>query len=74
MYYEFVLFTKSICYHAALMANDIKAKAFLHLRIVGNPAFQFQLGGPVAHILVFTCEPQKYLTQLEPLWGVKAFY
>ena len=45
--------TKSICYHAALMANDIKAKAISTLTNSGYTAFQISAWRPSAYILVF---------------------
>ena len=65
--------TKSICYHAALMANEIKAKAISTLTNSGYTAFQISAWRPSAHILVFTSN-KRILTQLNLLWGVKAFY
>ncbi len=65
--------TKSICYHAALVANEIKAKAISTLTNSGYTAFQISAWRPQAHILVFTSN-QRILTQLNLLWGVKAFY
>jgi pyruvate kinase len=46
--------TKSICYHAAIMANEIKAKAISTLTNSGYTAFQISAWRPSAHILVFT--------------------
>ncbi len=65
--------TKSVCYHAATMANEIKAKAISTLTNSGYTAFQISAWRPSAHILVFTSN-QRILTQLNLLWGVKAFY
>lgn len=65
--------TKSICYHAASMANEIKAKAISTLTNSGYTAFQISAWRPSAHILVFTSN-KRILTQLNLLWGVKAFY
>ena len=65
--------TKSVCYHAASMANDIKAKAISTLTNSGYTAFQISAWRPSAHILVFTSN-KRILTQLSLLWGVKAFY
>jgi pyruvate kinase len=64
--------TKSICYHAATMANDIKAKAISTLTNSGYTAFQISAWRPAAHILVFTSN-KRILTQLNLLWGVNAF-
>ncbi|AXT57224.1 pyruvate kinase [Aquimarina sp. MMG015] len=65
--------TKSICYHAAHMANDIEAKAICTLTNSGYTAFQISAWRPGAHILVFTSN-RRILSQLSLLWGVKAFY
>ncbi|MBC2838060.1 pyruvate kinase [Robiginitalea sp. SC105] len=65
--------TKSVCYHAALMANEIKAKAISTLTNSGYTAFQISAWRPAAHILVFTSN-KRILSQLNLLWGVKAFY
>lgn len=65
--------TKSICYHAATMANDIKARAICTLTNSGYTAFQISAWRPDANILVFTSN-QRILCQLSLLWGVKAFY
>lgn len=65
--------TKSICYHAATMANDIKAKAISTLTNSGYTAFQISAWRPKAHILVYTSN-KRILNQLNLLWGVNAFY
>lgn len=65
--------TKTICHHAATMANVIKAKAICTLTNSGYTAFQISAWRPSAHILVFTSN-KRILTQLNLLWGVKSFY
>jgi pyruvate kinase len=65
--------TKTICQHAAIMANVIKAKAICTLTNSGYTAFQISAWRPSAHILVFTSN-RRILTQLNLLWGVKSFY
>ncbi|MFP2995440.1 pyruvate kinase [Spongiivirga sp. MCCC 1A20706] len=65
--------TKSVCYHAAHMANEIHAKAISTLTNSGYTAFQISAWRPEAYILVFTSN-KRILTQLSLLWGVKAFY
>lgn len=65
--------TKSICHHAAMMANTIKAKAICTLTNSGYTAFQISAWRPQAHILVFTSN-RRILTQLNLLWGVKSYY
>jgi len=63
----------SICSNAANMANEIKAKAISTLTNSGYTAYQISAWRPNAHILVFSSN-KKILTQLNLLWGVKAFY
>ncbi|HEU4495603.1 MAG TPA: pyruvate kinase [Flavobacterium sp.] len=65
--------TKSICHHAALMANVIKAKAICTLTNSGYTAFQISAWRPHSHILVFTSN-QRILTQLNLLWGVNSYF
>ncbi len=65
--------TKSICYHAALMANEIDAAGISTLTNSGYTAFQISAWRPKSHILVFTSN-KRILTQLNLLWGVKAFF
>src|SRR5690606_23585582 len=60
-------------YHAALMANDINAKAITTLTNRGYTACQISAWRPSAHILVFTSN-KRILTQLSLLWGVKAYH
>ncbi|EDM44435.1 pyruvate kinase I [unidentified eubacterium SCB49] len=65
--------TKSICYHAAHMANEIDAKAICTLTNSGYTAFQISAWRPDAQILVFTSN-HRILSRLNLLWGVKAFF
>jgi len=65
--------TKSICYHAAQMANTVKAKAIVTLTNSGYTAFQISAWRPQSQILVFTSN-KRIVTQLSLLWGVNAFY
>jgi len=65
--------TKAICYHAAHMANEIKAQAICTLTNSGYTAFQISAWRPESNILVFTSN-KKIVNQLSLLWGVRAFY
>jgi len=65
--------TKSICYHAALMANDVEAKAIQTLTNSGYTAFQISAWRPSANILAYTSN-RRILSRLNLLWGVKAFF
>lgn len=65
--------TKSICYHAVHIANDVQAKAICTLTNSGYTAFQVSAWRPHSFILVFTSN-KRILTQLNLVWGVKAFF
>ena len=65
--------TKSICYHASQMADTINAKAITTLTNSGYTAFQISAWRPKSHILVFTSN-KRILTQLNLLWGVRAYF
>jgi len=65
--------TKSICYHAAHMADEIDAKAICTLTNSGYTAFQISAWRPNAHILAFTSN-KNILSRLSLLWGVKGIY
>ena len=65
--------TKSVCFHAAKMANEIEARAICTLTNSGYTAFQISAWRPDAHILVYTSN-KRILSRLNLLWGVKAFY
>jgi pyruvate kinase len=65
--------TKSICYHAALMADDTKASAISTLTNSGYTAFQISAWRPKTHVLAFSTE-RRILGKLNLLWGVRAFY
>lgn len=64
--------TKSICYHAAKMADEIDAKAISTLTNSGYTAFQISAWRPNAYILVFTSN-KRIMARLNLLWGVIAF-
>ena len=65
--------TKSICYHAANMANEINARGITTLTNSGYTAFQISAWRPKAHILVFSSN-KRIISRLNLLWGVRAFY
>ena len=64
--------TKSVCYHAATMANEIEAKAICTLTNSGYTAYQISAWRPSASILVFTSN-KRILAQLNLIWGVKGY-
>ena len=65
--------TKSVCYHAVHIANDVEAKAICTLTNSGYTAFQVSAWRPNSHILVFTSN-KRILTQLNLIWGLSAFF
>jgi len=65
--------TKSVCHHAALMANDIDARAIATLTNSGYTAFQISAWRPKSYVLAFSSE-RRILGKLNLLWGVRAFY
>lgn len=65
--------TKSICYHAAHMADEIDATAICTLTNSGYTAFQISAWRPNAHILAFTSN-KNILCRLSLLWGVNGIY
>ena len=65
--------TKSVCYHASSMANEIKAKAVCSLTNSGYTAYQISAWRPKASILVFSSN-LRVLPQLNLLWGVKGIH
>ncbi|WP_299618116.1 pyruvate kinase [uncultured Tenacibaculum sp.] len=65
--------TKSVCHHAALMADDIKASAISTLTNSGYTAFQISAWRPKSHVIAFSSE-KRILGKLNLLWGVRAYY
>ena len=67
------LITKTICRHAALTANEIKASAVCTLTHSGYTGWQISSWRPNCLVLVFTSN-KRILSQLNLLWGVKCIY
>jgi pyruvate kinase len=67
------LITKTICRHAALIANEIKASAVCTLTHSGYTGWQISSWRPNCLVLVFTSN-KRILSQLNLLWGVKCIY
>ena len=65
--------SKAICHHAALMANDIDAKAISTLTNSGYTAFQLSSNRPKAGIFIFTSN-KPLLKTINLIWGVRGFY
>ena len=67
------LITKTVCRHAALIANEIKASAVCTLTHSGYTGWQISSWRPNCLGLVFTSN-KRILSQLNLLWGVKCIY
>ena len=67
------LLTKSICFHAASIANEINASAICTLTNSGYTGWQISSWRPNSIILVFTSN-KRILSQLNLLWGVKGLF
>ena len=67
------LITNSICHHAALLADRIKASAVCTLTNSGYTGWEISSYRPRALVLVFTSNV-RILSQLNLLWGVKCIF
>jgi len=67
------LLTKTVCFHACNIANEINASAICTLTNSGYTAWQISSWRPNAMILVFTSN-KRILAQLNLLWGVKCMF
>ena len=67
------IITKTVCRHAALIANEIKAAAVCTLTYSGYTGWQISSWRPNCLVLVFTSN-KRILSQLNLLWGVKCIF
>ena len=67
------IITKTICRHAALIANEIHAAAVCTLTHSGYTGWQISSWRPNCLVIVFTSN-KRILSQLNLLWGVKSIY
>jgi pyruvate kinase len=65
--------TDSICFNACRLSQRVEAKAILAMSFSGYTAYKIASQRPKSQIYVFTSN-QEILTQLNLIWGVKAFY
>lgn len=63
----------SICYNACRLAKRVSAKAIITMTFSGYTGFKVSSQRPRATTFVFTGN-RKILTQMNLVWGVKAFY
>jgi pyruvate kinase len=65
--------TDSICFNACRLSQRVEAKAILAMSFSGYTAYKIASQRPKSQIYVFTSNKQ-ILTQLNLIWGVKAFF
>jgi len=65
--------TDSICFNACRLAHRVQAKAIITMSFSGYTAFKVSSQRPDSAIFVFTSN-RLILSQLNLLWGVKAFF
>ena len=63
----------SICFNACRLAQRVGVDAIITMSFSGYTAFKIASQRPKSQIFIFTSN-RKILTQLNLLWGVKAFY
>ncbi len=63
----------SICYNSCRLAQRVNVDAIITMSFSGYTAYKIASQRPKANIFVFTSN-RKILTQLNLVWGVKAFY
>ncbi|MDG1735271.1 MAG: pyruvate kinase [Crocinitomicaceae bacterium] len=63
----------SICYNACRLAQRVEVDAIITMSFSGYTAYKIASQRPSAFVFVFTSN-RKILTQLNLVWGVKAFY
>lgn len=63
----------SICFNACRLSQRVEAKAIITMSFSGYTAYKIASQRPNTNIFVFTSN-KNILTQLNLVWGVKAFY
>ncbi len=63
----------SICYNSCRLAQRVDVNAIITMSFSGYTAYKIASQRPKANIFVFTSN-RKILTQLNLVWGVRAFY
>jgi pyruvate kinase len=63
----------SICFNACRLAQRVEANAIITMTYSGYTAYKIASQRPESHIYVFTSN-RKILTQLNLVWGVRAFF
>lgn len=65
--------TDSVCYSACRLASRVKATALVTMSFSGYTGYRISSWRPNANVFVFTSN-KKIITQLNLVWGVRAFY
>lgn len=65
--------TDSICFSACRLSSRVKAKALITMTFTGYTGYRIASWRPKANVFVFTSN-KKILTQMNLVWGVKAFF
>lgn len=65
--------TDSICYSACRLSARVRATALVAMSFSGYTGYRISSWRPNAHVFIFTSN-KKILTQMNLVWGVKAFY
>ena len=66
-------YSDTICFGAAKLAEDIKAKAILGITISGHTAFKVASYRPNSHIYIFS-SVKPMLATMNLIWGVQTFF
>jgi pyruvate kinase len=67
-------YSDTVCYHAARMAQDVKAKAIICLTTSGFTAFKISSYRPIANKIFVFSDQINMLNALNMVWGVQTFY
>jgi pyruvate kinase len=65
--------TDSVCFSACRLAQRTKAKAIVAMSFTGYTGYKVSSWRPHANVFVFTGN-KRILTQMNLVWGVKAFF
>ena len=63
-----------VCYHAARIAQDVKAKAIIGLTVSGYTAFKVSSYRPIDNKIYVFSDQHNILNALNLVWGVQTFF
>ena len=67
-------YSDTVCYHAARMAQEVKAKAIICLTTSGFTAFKISSYRPIANKVFVFSDQINMLNALNMVWGVQTFF